>query len=393
MRDDNGDLYNVTLNADGTGTVVDLRTDLYDEGTDTLEHIERVQIGSRDGQYLQIEYNALGNLKLSGNNLIDYSPNSQGDGGIIRGTDTGEIIEATTEFNPTSSDSWIRYEGAGGDDQIQGNNSHDTALYSVVTEESAGILTAAVDPQNSDRVVVSNDSGALYEITLGTDGSGNVTDLNTTHFDEGTDTLSNIERVSVGDNGMWVAVERDDSGNYLFSGSNIISYQQNDQSGGLVKGTANNDTLSAINALSKGFILSDDPETTLYLEGRQGDDDLEGGDGLTISTYHSALSEADTLAFRVVDNNSAVVLYDQPSQTDLYKFTLDQNGSGWVDDLLTNEYDEGTDTLTNIDRVSFHLNHDGERNQMFDFEVSDTGIELVTIVGSNTTEVGEIMPF
>lgn len=380
--EDDRDLYSVQFNADGTGSVQDLHTQIQNEGTDTLEGIERIQIvgtslqSEEQHQHINIEFDSLGSLNITGTNVISYLANPQGDGGLIRGTHEADTLTAPEgpDFSPTSSESMIRYEGAGGDDQINGNNSFDTAIYSVAFDESAGNLQATIDDQDPDRVVISNDNGDLYEISLALDGTGTVTDLHTTHSDEGTDTLTNIEKISIGDFGQWIAVTRDDSGNYHFSGTHIVEYISHSPTNNEVRGTAQDDiiTVDSTEATSAGI---DSTNASGWVEvnirGNEGSDTLTGAATKDTAYYRLLDSEGIDGIIQAETQPDGTVIVRDNSQ-DLYRVELDQSGSGSVLDLLTNQYDEGLDTfVSGIDCV--RIEYYSEQNQYLEITRDDTG--------------------
>ena len=283
--DGSGDLYSVVLNADGTGTVIDLRTENHDDGTDTLSNIEQVTIETNgaDSQWLEITRDDTG-YQFSGTNVIDYQPNANGDG-FIGGTANDDLLEVTSEngFDPSDTDARVRINGGEGDDTLIGGDSYEKAEYSVRSDEINGLLKAKEQADGS--VLVSDNDGPLYRLTLNTDGSGTVEDLRTDSYDEGSDSLTNIEAISIGtqgDNHQWLEISVSDSG-YRFSGTNVIDYRPDDN---YIGGTPSDDVLdlNSQEAIVAGF----DPFTDssyIRIAGQEGNDTVIGAAGTDSAGY------------------------------------------------------------------------------------------------------------
>jgi Ca2+-binding RTX toxin-like protein len=212
--------------------------------------------------------------------------------------------------------------GGAGDDSIDGGSGKDTASY---------------NGNISDYTITHLDSGALT-----------VKDNNSANGDDGTDTLTNIERLQFLDGAQDLAVS-------FTAASNSGDWAQNTITGTLGADTINADDLALAYdgtlTTHRDWIDAGAGNDTIYAG--QGGDDIKGGAGndLIDGGPNSLLTKLLTDSYRDSWSQENRAHYDGNS-TD-FTMTRNDNGSFTVVDNKASDGNEGTDTLTNIDMVQF----------------------------------------
>ena len=219
--------------------------------------------------------------------------------------------------------------GGAGDDAIDGGSGKDTASYN----------------GNTSDYTISNNNGVLT-----------VKDNNTANGDDGTDTLTNIERLQFWDGGQDLAVS--------FTAANYSGdWAQNTITGTLGADTINADDLGTAFEDEDGNSSNGDLKTqrdwidagagndTIYAG--QGGDDIKGGAGNDPidGGPNSLLTKLLTDSYRDSWSQENRAHYDGKS-TD-FTVTRNSDGSFSVVDNKASDGNEGTDTLTNIDTIQF----------------------------------------
>ena len=408
VKNDFGDLFRLVLKSDGSGRVDDLNSAHFDSGKDILSGIEVISIREpgeiAEVQWVDVFRDDSGEYVFRGSHLPEYSIDP--DTGIARisggnhddvldSNDSNVMAEGIDSKNPLLV---IEVFPGGGDDTIIGGDAYEIVKYDLdvnFNESPDGALVSTI--QSDGSVIVHDDSRDLYRVVLNYDGSGLVEDL-LVGSDSGKDVfLSDIDEVFISFSTYMdfplsqnIRIKYSENGGYEISGTSVVHYQPDLEGGGHISGSTQDDFLSANEG--DGFQVSDDPETRVLLDGKQGDDVLHGGDGVDIAIYRMHELEApSSTEYSVIDNT--ITLFDSYDLSEYYRFTLDQTGSGQVEDLFGYYYDEGTDTLANIDVISFDLRGDYGPALTFNFEVTDTGIDLIKTVGEVETVVSDVIVF
>ncbi|WP_131470975.1 hypothetical protein [Marinomonas sp. MED121] len=261
-------------------TVEDLNTTTHDEGTDTLYNVEILSFA--DGV------------------TIDLSSET-----IITGDDSG------TQIGGLNTDAWI-FAGAGddtlygwlgddhiiggeGDDYINGCGDDDTAYY------AGGV--------------------AGYLVESISDTQLEIEDIDTANYDEGTDTIIEVETLSFGD-----GASIDLSSDYI------------------VTGTSQDDTLFGSNQDEDSWLFGGDGDDTL--SGLYGDDHFIGGEGDDIVYGMHLYIPDDSGVINTAYYAGSIAEYLVDSVSDTYYETT-------IEDLTTSDYDEGTDTTYYVEKLSF----------------------------------------
>ncbi|AFP31426.1 hypothetical protein [Marinobacter sp. BSs20148] len=297
----------VELNADGTGTVTDLRPGTENLGTDTLIGIQVVKIeGTVD--WLKISITDEGGYQVSGTTIAEIS--TAPENGYMDGTQSADTLIVSEEngFDPQvfdeNSDIWLWggggddtlvghvgsnwFEGGAGDDFIDGvaDSQWDSAYYGSATpsafdqfwdaEGSTYVFDYRIEDNGSITVFVNNQD--LYNLSL--EGVGWVNDLWAADGDNGRDTVVNVNHVSIdGPFGAQMQVEFDAERGYDVWGSNVPSdiYAESDDFGfDAVFGTNDADFINVAD-FAADIDVSD--TSTVWVEGRGGDDWLVGHAG------------------------------------------------------------------------------------------------------------------
>jgi len=435
----------VQLDAQGNGTVTDLRSGPENLGTDTLSGIESIEIeGTVD--WLGITVDAEGNYQVAGTKY-PYSESDSFDqgwtNGYLQGTEFDDVLEVNSEsgFDPSVFDenshvslwagggnddltghaggNWM--SGGAGDDLMDGGAGSDTADYTTIApqayesffgqsdgfdfwyrEETDGSLTVYIDDQD------------LYNINLA--GEGWVEDKWAGDGDTGRDTLLNMESVFIhigtSNSDINISLEYDPStGQYFVYGGerNVVYAESWGNGGGNVYGS-NSSELLDVSAFSE--VDSTDSNAYIYIQSRGGDDELIGGvshdEAYYVADYDAWFDllgstdefgdpTVDITEFNYRDNGDGSITVFAEG-IDLYRVALDADGYGYVDDLWAADGDLGRDTLSGgIDGIEIQIPHGSmliERSLDGDYSVMGkirAGIQDYTEVVNNGDGTGEII--
>ncbi|MGX1203673.1 hypothetical protein, partial [Marinobacter sp. MBR-105] len=420
------DVLTVELNADGTGTVTDLRPGSESLGTDTLVGIEEIEIeGTVD--YLLIQRDSNG-YRVSGTNTPEYNP----EWGQIRGTVGDDVLEASEEngFMPGDYvDMWggggndtliggsgtTFFEGSAGNDIMDGSlgewsyasyHAPDLSAYDQFWDSPEGIYAFDYRFEEDGSITVFVNDQDLYNLSLtGINGQpGYIEDLWDEDGDFGRDTLINVDTVNLGNpSGMdSLSINYNDEWGYDVWGfiRNYVYAERDDEFNGEVIGTQNDDVINVadfadeitVSADSSIDIIAGDGNDTItghggtnWIEGGAGDDIIDGVGGYNTANYYTdgwdywdqtGLSYSfTTFATRDNGDGTLTVFVDD---VDLYHVSLDANGNGFVNDLLAADGDEGNDTLANINEInistpvgSLYISSDGAGSYQVYGEIKD----------------------
>ena len=241
-------------------------------------------------------------------------------------------------------------------DWIYGNEGNDT-VYGGAGDDTVygGAGDDAVDGGSGKDTASYNGSTSDYTIT---DNNGVLTlkDNNTSNGDDGTDTLTNIERLQFWDGAQDLAVN-------FAAASYSGDWAQNTITGTLGGDTINADELAV--AYENEDQNSADGDLKTYRDwidagagddtvlAGQGGDDIKGGAGSDRidGGPNSLLTKLLTDSYRDSWSQESRARYDGNSND--FTITRNSDGSFTVVDNVASDGNEGTDTLTNIDTVQF----------------------------------------
>ena len=348
----NFNLYSVTKNIDGSFTIEG------PDGIDMIEHIEKLQF--KDGfiltsdlmQALPLNVKTdLGNLATGSADIMIYDNGKD----TLSGGNGADVIHAGS-----------------GDDKVYGNGSSDTLFGGDGKDTIEGGTGNDVIDGGAGNSDVALYAGNLedYRLTRNTDGSIEVKDVKTAGGNEGTDTLTGIEKIKFADHTIevseinWIADE--------------VATLVGDNDGENVSGKTVADTISVGNGTNTVNAGSGSDE----VHGGSGKDKLYGEAGNdTLYGYGGKDTIEGGTGNDVIDGgagNSDVALY--AGNLEDYRLTRNTDGSIEVKDVKTAGGNEGTDTLTGIEKIKFadHTIEVSEINWIAD--------EVATLVGDNDGE-------
>ncbi|MGV8951881.1 MAG: M10 family metallopeptidase C-terminal domain-containing protein [Cypionkella sp.] len=278
------------------------------DGIDKLTNVERLQFadGVRD---------------------INGNPVS---GGIINGTPGADTLQGTSEsetINGGAGDDVIT--GAGGNDTIDGGDGIDTAVF----------------------------SGTIAQSTATT-----VNGITTVVGPDGTDTLTNVERLRFSDGTLIVGA----GGGQYYAGSAASETINGTAFADEIFGQAGNDTLN-------GLAGND------LIRGGDGSDTINAGTGVD-----QVFGEAgdDTLAVTMIGTGQPFSTFDGGTGTD----TFDASAIATALNVVATAgggFQAGNYTVTNVERMI-----GGSGNDTFDFSAATTGVELIGGAGADTMRGG-----
>ncbi|MGM0767985.1 MAG: hypothetical protein ACQEV6_08165 [Pseudomonadota bacterium] len=281
--------------------------------------------------------------------------------------------------------------GGAGNDTFIANEDSDEAQEAVYLSHGNGATTAPQARMENGDVIVYDDTGDLYRVNLSGD-FGTVTDLSTADgVDEGTDTMVGIQSVYVLTDQGEIGIQYDsESGTYVFNSSadEFIEIEQDEWGmGGEIHGTNASETIDVsqreefsefgaedwIDIEGKDgddILIGHDGEN--WIEGGRGDDLIDGGAGWDTAGYE-VFDLNDYSAFLDYVDNGDGSLTVTKNGTGIFDVVLNLDGTGTVTDLRSGPENLGTDTLTNIEAVTFEGTVD-----WMEITVDDSGAYAVT---------------
>jgi hypothetical protein len=392
------DLYSVNLS--GEGWVEDLWAVDGDTGYDTVENINGVRIETAVGT-ININYQEGFGYNIDGGyRNVPYAQSwdgAQGSGNIF-GTDGGEVINAASfaEIDSSNSDAFIRFEGRGGNDQLIGGASYDTASYfsdyeiweSLFGEDDefgynpVNIAEFDFRDNGDGSITVYANGQDLYHVALDAQGNGFVEDLWAADNDSGRDALTGIDSVEISlPNGPNMNITVSPSGEYEVSGfirdrPYAESFDWREAGSGRILGSTDNDILNAadfaeVDATNESAMINfeasggDDVMTghagsnSFFTGYNDGNDTMNGGAGYD-SVYYSNYDDSAYEQFTSVGRWSAGVrdnggdnytLY--VNDVDLFGVVFDVDYNATVTDLWLEDGYTGVDQLNDIDYIGF----------------------------------------
>ncbi len=389
------DLYSVNLS--GEGWVEDLWAVDGDTGYDTVENINGVRIETAVGT-ININYQEGFGYNIDGGyRNVPYAESwggSEGSGNIF-GSGGGEVLNAANfvEVDSSNVNAFIRFEGRGGNDQLIGGASYDTASYfsdyeiweSLFGEDDEfgynPVNIAEFDfRDNGDGTITVYANGQdLYHVALDAQGNGFVEDLWAADNDSGRDTLTGIDSVEISiPNGSTMNITVLPSGEYQVSG--FIAdrpYAEGYGDGsGFIYGSTEDDVLNAADftevdasnefatidfqANEGDDVMTGHAGSNSFSTGyNDGNDTMNGGAGYD-SVYYSNYDDSAYEQFTSVGRWSAGVrdnggdnytLY--VNDVDLFSVVFDANYNATVTDLWLEDGYTGVDQLNDIEHIWF----------------------------------------
>ena len=367
------DLYRVTLDEFGNGTVEDLWSADGDTGIDTLNSVEDVSISIPDG-YMTISFDAYSGYEVYG--IVSDAPYAEGYGdgsGIIYGSTGDDVLDAAdfSEVNASDELATIDFAASEGNDVMTGhagandfytgyNDGNDTmnggAGYDQVSyynlDESPyeqftsdGRWEAGVRDNGAGDYTVYVNEVDLFSVVFDSSNNATVTDLWMEDGDSGIDQLNDIEDI-VFDGPVGLAAFNVDPqfGVSVYSDDYQPEVIDNGDGTFTVVGTYREDNIALSNYPELGLTESNGVaieswDGNDYLEGHagsnlmiggEGDDWLDGMEGIDTAQYQSddwnsndpatGESFAPTITYSV---NGSEVIIGTEGMGDLYRVNLD----------------------------------------------------------------------
>ncbi len=408
--------YSFTLNADGTVTVTDLRPGSPD-GTDTLSNFE--QLTFSDGTFAlatgtasndsltasgsTIELGGAGNDTLTGSAGTDVLIGGGGTDTLSYATDTTgvtvNLANNTVSGGNAQGDTMTGFAnvtGGSGADALSGTASANVISAGAGNDTlTGGGGNDTLDGGAGTDTAVFTGAHSDYSFTLNADGTVTVTDLRNGSPD-GTDTLSNIEKLTFSDGTYTLATGTAGNDGLTASGNTIeLGGTGNDTlTGGsgtdVLIGGGGADTLSyAGDTTGVTVLLYAGTATGGNATGDtiSGFTNLVGGSGNDILSGSSAVNSIDggagndTLVATM--GNSAGDTYDGGAGSDTIDIYNSGGNSVTIDLSQTGAQNTGafgSFTLSNIENI-----YSGQSNNVL---TGSSGANVITLMGGNNTVDG-----